>query len=94
MTALSPQLVDSLGKVGAIGALLLTFGLFIWAFFKGGNIIRDAIQAADLARSGDHREELIVLRELVANVGKLTETVARLTVQVEELRRNHHPRSS
>jgi hypothetical protein len=94
----SPQLIDAVGKVGGMGALLLTFGLFTYAILRGGSFIRDAIVAVDKARADDHGQLLRlagdltrIIAENTTSNARLHDSVTHLSHQVDDLRRSHAP---
>lgn len=90
------QLIEAVGKLGAVGALLVVTGLFAYAIAKGGVVIRDAILTVDRARSDDlaatieHRKAVqdqvrAMQAEIAAGLRENTAAVNRLSETVNRL---------
>jgi len=62
------EVIDALGKVGSVGALLLAMGFSLYVFLKGGSVIRDSIVAVDRARAEDRRESAEQARRTLEQV--------------------------
>lgn len=79
----APQAIDALGKISALGAIILVIGIFVYAFLKGGALIQEAIGRVDKARSEDQEESRSQLKgmheTLVRNQGDITTLIRDVT---------------